>query len=161
MRAPGTAFALALLGGCALLGRSPFGGAWAPLNRYPPEAARLPLDARYVYFTTPVDGSLRALLARWAGDTGRSLRYTAGFDLTLHRAAATLRETDIQAAITRLNSLYAGRGIAIAAGEEVITVSAVRSGAAGASPLPVDAAGTRAVARPDRPAPRAADGSQP
>jgi hypothetical protein len=98
---------------CAARPAADIRGRWTPVNRYLAQTQEIPLRQTYLYQATPLDRTLKSLLARWARDTRMQLVYEHGSDFTLHAPAAALRSDDLHAAVARLNDIYAPQHIAI------------------------------------------------
>lgn len=88
-------------------------GRWKPVNRFADAPQPIPLATAYVFHASPVDGTLKNMLARWAQDARMSLAYEHAYDYTLHQAAAQVRTTDVHAAASQLSAAYAAQGIAV------------------------------------------------
>lgn len=101
-----------------------FHGRWRPVNKLPESTQAIPLNPTYVFYATPVDGTLKALLTRWARDSGRQLRYGIGSDYVLHAPVAQLRASTVDEAVGQLSNIYAAQGIAITASTGAISVDA-------------------------------------
>ncbi len=108
-------------------------GRWRPVNRLAETPSPIPLVDRYVFHASPVDGTLRNLLARWAADSGMSLAYEHAYDYTLHQAAARVSTTDLQAAADQLTQAYAAQGLSVTVqGNRIVVRTAPVAAAAGA-----------------------------
>lgn len=102
-----------LLAACAARPAPGIGGRWTPVNRYQAQPQELPLRAPHAFFATPMDRTLKAMLERWALDARMPLAWEHPSDFTLHAPVADLRSDDLQAAVARLNGLYAAQQVAI------------------------------------------------
>jgi hypothetical protein len=102
-----------LVAGCA--------SGWKPVNGFAEQPSELPLQQAYVFQASPIDRTLKAMLARWAVDTGKALDYRHPSDFTLHRPVAEIRTTRLQDALVRLESAYGSR-ISLEAGHDAIVV---------------------------------------
>ncbi|MFZ5657869.1 MAG: hypothetical protein ACOY37_12615 [Pseudomonadota bacterium] len=121
---------LVLLAGCAARPAPGIGGRWTPVNRYPAQAQEIPLRPAYAFYATPMDRTLKGMLERWARDRHMTLAYQHASDFTLHAPVAELRTDDLDAAVARLNALYAAQRVAVAVEGERIVVRAAAPEAA-------------------------------
>jgi hypothetical protein len=64
------------------------------------------------------------MLDRWAKDTGRTLDYRLGFDVTLYKPVADIHTTDLQEAASRLSTIYGAQGVQVIAHPRQIVVQA-------------------------------------
>jgi len=99
-------------------------GRWQPVNRFTESTEAIPLTPSHEFYATPVDGTLKNLLERWAKDSGRQLAYRYPNDFTLYAPVARIRTTDLARAAAELSAAYAGRGFEIAIDAKQIVVSA-------------------------------------
>jgi len=125
---------------CATPAARDIGGRWVPLNRFADAPQAIPLRQGYVYQATPVDGTLKAMLERWARDSKRELSYQHSHDYTLHAQAARVHAHDIASAAAALTAAYSGEGVRISADADRIVVIDARGAQAGpaTSPNPTD-----------------------
>lgn len=113
----GTTFALLsalLLSGCATQPAPEFGGRWKPVNRFSKTTSEIPLHSSYVYQASPMDGTLKGMLERWAKDSGMSLDYRISSDYTLYRGVSEISTTRPQQALVELTAAYARQGVSVA-----------------------------------------------
>lgn len=111
------AVAALMVAGCATKSAPDFGGRWKPVNRFAVATTEIPLYSSYVYQASPMDGTLKAMLERWAKDSGRTLDYRLNSDFTLYGAVSKIdRETGAveyestsRGAVSYLNDLHKGR----------------------------------------------------
>jgi hypothetical protein len=122
-----------LLTACGAPPPADFGGNWQPVNRFQDKPLAIPLSPAYAYYASPLDGTLRHMLRRWADDNAMPLVWHLDSDYTLYKAVADLRTTDLQTAISQLNQIYAAEGVSITADAERILV---QPPSAGDSPAP-------------------------
>src|SRR3546814_1962549 len=73
----------------------------------------IPLYQTYVFYPSPMDRTLKSMLTRWAKDSKRTLSYLHSSDFTLYRDVAEIRTTDLEDAVSRLNSAYSAEGVTI------------------------------------------------
>jgi hypothetical protein len=104
---------IAALAACGTQPPSDFGDDWRPVNRYQTATAEIPLSPAYQYLATPIDGTLKTMLERWARDSGFKLSYDLGSDFTLHQPVSRIRTADIQAAVSELSAIYAPQGVSV------------------------------------------------
>lgn len=117
-------FVVLLLTGCATPSAPDYHGKWKPVNRYAATTTQIPLAKTYVFFATPMDGTLKTMLTRWEKDTGIQLSYNLGADYTLTALAAQINTSNIHLAASELSKIYAPQGISIAVSSWQITVQA-------------------------------------
>jgi hypothetical protein len=115
----------AALAGCATPPPTDFSGEWQPVNRYQATTAEIPLSPAYLFQATPIDGTLKTMLERWAKDSGLKLSYRLGSDFTLHQPVTRLRTADIQAAAAELSAIYAPQGVSVKADGEQLLVEPI------------------------------------
>jgi len=153
--------AAVLLAGCGAPPPNDFGSNWSAVNRFHDTPQEVPLVPAYVYYASPMDGTLRGMLRRWADDNAMPLVWQLNSDYTLYKPVARLRATSLQAATNELNQIYANQGVSIMVDAERILVRASpppaeqpASAAAPASPpksaperLPTDTDATAAKQR--------------
>lgn len=109
-------------------------GKWYPVNRFPAQTQAIRLSAAYVFYVTPMDGTLKNLLTRWARDSNMQLQYGIDMDYTLHAPAAQIRTSNMSDALAQLSALYRGQGVEIRTSPGLIVVAApVPSGDGAAS----------------------------
>jgi hypothetical protein len=146
------------LAGCATRPAPDFGGRWKPVNRYSEAPSEIPLHQSYVFYPSPMDGTLKNMLTRWAADSNMTLDYQHYSDFTLHQAVSLIHTTSLPDAVTQLNSAYAAQGVVIAReGDKIVVRSAVAApapGPAAALPEPESKA-KHQVKSKDEPAPAA------
>lgn len=94
---------------------------WKPVNGFAEQPSELPLQQAYVFQASPVDRTLKAMLVRWAADSGMTLEYRHPSDFTLHRPVADIRTTRLRDALARLESAYGSR-ISLESGHDAIVV---------------------------------------
>lgn len=145
-RAGAMLLAIAALAACATPPAKNFGGPWKPVNHFQSTPTEIPLNPAYVYYASPMDETLKTMLARWARDSGRELSYRLSFDVTLYQPVASIHTTDIESALGQLNTIYAAQGVSITAGPRQIEV--VPASASGTAPA---AAATPAASAPAAP----------
>lgn len=126
-----------LLAGCAARAAPDFKGAWQPVNRYAEQTQAIPLRSQYRFQPSPMDGTLRRMLARWTRDAGVGLSYQHESDFTLHRPVEGLSTTRLDEAAAQLSRIYAGMGIVVVVEEGGVVVRAHAP-----AHEPVQAAGT-------------------
>lgn len=123
------ATATLLLAACAGREARDFAGRWGPANAWAATAVAVPLHPPYVFQATPMDGSLRALLARWARDHGGELDYRHTHDFTLHAPVAGVRAVALADAVAQLGTVFAGEGVDMRVeGDRIVVLVAARAG---------------------------------
>lgn len=119
---------------CARHEARDFRGRWVPLNAWANETSALPLHPVHVFEATPMDGTLRALLARWVRDGGATLDYRHPDDFILHGSVAAVRATTLEAAVARLGGAFAQAGVAMRVEDGRIVVEPAVATAGPATP---------------------------
>lgn len=76
----------------------------------------------YVFYPSPMDGTLKSMLTRWAKDSKMTLSYLHPSDFTLHAPVAQVRTGNLQDAVKQLTAIYAGQRVSITASETQIVV---------------------------------------
>ena len=123
------AVALFVLVGCGTTPAPDYGGRWRPVNNYTDTPLEIPLSSAYVFQSSPMDGTLKSMLARWAEDTNVQLDYRLGSDYTLYAAVAQIGTASIQDAAAQLSSAYASQGVAVSVVGNTIVVQQAASAA--------------------------------
>jgi len=119
------AVAALMVAGCATKSAPDFGGRWKPVNRFAAAPTEIPLYSSYVYQASPMDGTLKAMLERWAKDSGRTLDYRLSSDFTLYGAVSSIDTTNAQQAVIDLTAAYAAQGISVSiVGNQIVVQSA-------------------------------------
>lgn len=128
-----------MLAGCAAPPPRDFSGKWQPVNHYASTVEPIPLTRRYEYHASPLDVSLKGMLARWAKDTGMRLDYRVANDFTLTTSATAIHTTDVGAALSELNAIYSAEGLTVAdhSGWFEVTTTASAASAVTAPAVPV------------------------
>ncbi|KRG41271.1 hypothetical protein ARC78_11760 [Stenotrophomonas pictorum JCM 9942] len=119
-----------MLAGCGTTPARDFGGRWQPVNRFASTTQEIPLYSSYVYQATPMDGTLKAMLERWAKDAGMTLDYRLSSDYTLHGAVSRIGTTNPHEAMTDVTAAYAMQGVSVSIVGNSIVVQTVTQGAA-------------------------------
>lgn len=135
------------LAGCGTPAAKNFGGPWKPVNRFQDKPTEIPLAPIYTFYASPMDETLKAMLTRWARDSGRTLSYRLAFDVTLYKPISSIRTSDIRAATTQLNSIYAAQGVFVIANDRQILVEPASTTHPGAS-SDIDASSASKAAAP-------------
>lgn len=107
-------------------------GKWRPVNRFPAQTQAIPLSSSYTYYATPMDGTLKSLLTRWAQDSNVQLQYGVDMDFTLHAPVSQIRSTNMADALAQVAALYRAQGIEIRSSPGLISVTPAQA-------VPVDA----------------------
>ena len=114
--------ALLVLASCATRPAPGISGRWKPVNHFADAPDEIPLRRGYVFSASPLDGTLRALLARWAADSTMSLDYRHPSDFSLYQPVATIRTGDLQQAVAALTALYRPQHVLVTVGGNAIIV---------------------------------------
>lgn len=131
---------MSLCAGCATPSAPEARGRWKPVNRFTEAPQAIPLQQSYIYQASPVDGTLKTMLTRWAKDSRLTLSYLHGNDYTLHAPVANIRTSSLEEAAAALSSAYADQGVQVVVERPRIIVSQAlqaeqASDAAGARPV--------------------------
>jgi hypothetical protein len=119
------AVAALMVAGCATKPAPDFGGRWKPVNRFATAPTEIPLYSSYVYQASPMDRTLKAMLERWAKDSGRTLDYRLSSDFTLYGAVSEIDTTNAQQAGIDLTAAYAAQGVSVSiVGNQIVVQSA-------------------------------------
>lgn len=130
-RLPAACAVLAIVAGCATRPAPDFRGRWKPVNHYAETPQAIPLRRSYVYHASPMDGTLKTMLTRWARDAGMTLSYLHPSDFTLYGPVARIRTPDLEQAVSLLNGAYAGQQVLVAVEGGRIVVRAASDARAG------------------------------
>jgi hypothetical protein len=98
---------------CATRPAPGISGHWTAVNRYAAQPREIPLSPAHEFYASPLDQTLKSLLARWARDAGVSLDYRHRSDFTLYEPVSRIRSSDLHAAAAGLAALYATQHVAI------------------------------------------------
>lgn len=132
-----------VLAGCAAPPAKDFGGRWRPVNQFQSATERIQLQQPYVFYASPLDGTLKNMLTRWAKDTGMRLVYKLPYDYTLYTPVSSLGSRDISDAVIQLSSIYSGEHVAITVvGHEIVVESASTGSSAAPAVTPVTKSGS-------------------
>jgi hypothetical protein len=88
-------------------------GHWTPLNRYAEQPREIPLSPVHEFRASPLDLTLKSLLARWARDARMPLDYRHRSDFTLYEPVSQIRASELHDALSRLAALYTTQHVAI------------------------------------------------
>ncbi len=127
------------LSACATQPAPDVAGRWKPVNRYAQAPQEIPLQQNYVFFVSPLDGTLKNALARWAKDSKMTLSYLHASDFTLHTPVASIRTNSLQDALSQITAAYAPQQVQVVAEQNQIVVRYVdhtRSEAGANTPSP-------------------------
>lgn len=123
--------AAALVSACATKPAPDFGGRWKRVNHFDEAPTEIPLYTSYTYQATPMDGTLKTMLERWATDSNMQLSYNLPSDYTLIGPVSAISTTSVQKAATELSAVYAAQGVlvSVAANKLLVQPVPVSSGA--------------------------------
>lgn len=107
---------------CATSPAPDVAGRWKPVNRYSAIPQEIPLQQEYVFFVSPLDGTLKNTLARWAKDSKMTLSYLHSSDFTLHAPVATIRTSNMRDALNQITAAYASQQVHVVAEQNQIVV---------------------------------------
>lgn len=128
--------------GCATKPAPEYGGRWKAVNRYGETPQEIPLYQAYMFYPSPMDGTLKTMLERWSRDSKMTLSYLHASDFTLHAAVAEIRTNSLQDAVSQLTAAYAAQGVSVTTeGNQIVvrssapaTASATSENTAAATP---------------------------
>jgi len=101
------------LPGCATRPAPDISGRWKPVNHFSDAPQSIPLYQTYVFYPSPMDGTLKTMLTRWAKDSKMTLSYLHPSDFTLYVQVADVRTTSLEEAVSRLNAAYVDERVLI------------------------------------------------
>ena len=136
----------ALLAACATHPAPGISGRWQPVNRFAASPEAIPLHPAYEFYASPLDGTLKTMLARWALDSKMALTYEDASDFTLYAPVAHIRTGDLRQATAALTTLYAAEHIVVTVEGNAILVRPMPvhvPGSAEAQAIPQPAAGLK------------------
>lgn len=111
-----------------------YGGRWKSVNRYADLPQEIPLHQAYSFYPSPMDGTLKTMLERWARDSKMTLSYLHPSDFTLHSAVAGIRTNSLQEAVSQLTVAFAQQGVAITTeGNQIVVGGSTPAAAAAAA----------------------------
>jgi hypothetical protein len=122
-----------VLSSCATRPAPDFGGRWKTINRFSEEAQAIPLQDAYLFYASPMDGTLKNMLERWARDSDMTLTYRHPMDYTLYSAVADVRTPSLQEAVSQLNAAYSAQQVSIGVSGDEIVVRISSGDTSGAS----------------------------
>lgn len=129
------AVAAVAMSGCATTPAPDFGGRWKPVNRFDAAPTEIPLYTSYAFQASPMDGTLKAMLERWAADSGMSLDYRLGSDYTLHGGVSRISTTSAQQAVADVTTAYAAQGVYVSiVGNKIVAGSSAAVPTAATTP---------------------------
>jgi hypothetical protein len=134
-RTTGVVAVLFVLASCATRPAPGISGHWTPVNRFADAPREIPLQRGYVFRASPLDGTLRTLLSRWAADSKMTLDYALPSDFSLYQPVAAIRTDDLRQAVAALTALYVPQRVLVAVSGNSIVVR--RPDAATVPALPV------------------------
>lgn len=116
-----------LLTACGTTPAPDYRGKWRPINNYSETPIEIPLSSTYIFQASPMDGTLKSMLTRWARDSGMALDYRFGSDFTLFGQISKINTTDIKDAAAQLSNAYSAQGISVSVGGNSIVVQSSAS----------------------------------
>ena len=119
-----------LLMGCATRPAPDIKGRWKAVNHYAEATEAIPLYQSYVFYSSPMDGTLKGMLTRWAKDSRMTLSYLHPSDFTLYAPVAEIRTSNLERAISLLNADYAVQHVSINVDNKQIVVRDAGAGTA-------------------------------
>ncbi len=125
---------MTVLAGCATRPAPDIRGRWKSVNRYAEATQAIPLYQSYVFQASPMDGTLKNMLSRWAKDSKMTLSYLHPSDFTLHAPVAQIQSNDLQQAVALLSSVYAEQRVSVTASNNQIVVRPAQTESSEAAP---------------------------
>lgn len=119
---------------CATRPAPDVAGRWKPVNRYATTPQEIPLYKTYVFYVSPLDGTLKNTLTRWSKDNSMTLSYLHPSDFTLHTQVAEIRTSNLQDALSQLSAAYAQQQVTAVAEQNQIVVRITETAAPAAMP---------------------------
>ncbi|MEO8001709.1 MAG: TcpQ domain-containing protein [Arenimonas sp.] len=107
---------------CATRPAPNLAGRWKPVNRYAVTPQEIPLYQSYVFFVSPLDGTLKSTLERWAKDSKMTLSYLHPSDFTLYAQVADIRTSNLQDALNQMSAAYATQHVVVMSEQNQIVV---------------------------------------
>lgn len=145
------------LGACATRPAPGISGHWNAVNRFASSPQAIPLHPAYVFYATPMDRTLKTMLARWALDSKMPLDYGHPSDFTLYQPVADIHTGDLHQAVAQLNALYAANGVVVSLRDNAIVVRPLSTEPAvvapDAMPAPANTVGAPPMDRTPVPSP--------
>lgn len=111
-----------LLAACATRPAPGISGRWKAVNYYAATPQEIPLYQAYLFRPSPLDGTLKAMLARWARDSNMTLSYQHTSDFTLSAPVAQIRTSHLAEAAATLSSIYTPQHLVIGVDGDNIVV---------------------------------------
>lgn len=124
---------IVLVAACATRPAPDFRGRWKPVNRYAEAPEEIPLQKAYLYQPSPMDGTLKNMLTRWAKDSQMTLTYKHPSDFTLYAPVEQISTYYLNQAASLLTTIYAQQQVSVTVqGKQIVVTQSVAS----ASPAP-------------------------
>lgn len=92
------------------------------MNRYAEFPREIPLQKSNAFYPSPMDGTLKAMLERWARGAKMQVSYQHPSDFTLHAAVANVRTDDLSQAVAQVSAAFAAQGVSISVDSNRIVV---------------------------------------
>ncbi len=149
---------IVVVAGCATRPAPDFRGRWKAVNRYAESPEEIPLQKAYLYQPSPMDGTLKNMLTRWAKDSQMTLTYKHPSDFTLYAPVEQISTYYLNQAASLLTTIYAQQQVSVTVqGKQIIvTQSVAQAPAAAGVGAQAPEAIQEAVNAPAAPAPTAA-----
>jgi hypothetical protein len=129
---------VAALTGCVTTPAPDVAGRWRSVNRFAEVPQEIPLYKTYVFYASPLDGTLKTTLERWCKDSKMTLSYLHPSDFTLYTQVEQVRTTNLQDALAQLTAAYAAQGVSITQEQNQIVVKLAETSAASGSATTVN-----------------------
>lgn len=88
-----------------------FPNSWKPLNELPDQVTEIPLVKPHVYQVTQLDTTVKGLLERWGEEANMPVVYDYTLDFTLYKKVSTVRNINLDNALSELSKLYEDKGM--------------------------------------------------
>ncbi len=111
--------------GCAARAAPDFKGSWKPVNHYAESPMAIPLHQAYSFQPSPMDGTLKRMLERWARDSNLRLSYQHPSDFTLYAPVEQINTDSIEQAAAQLTAIYAPQQVFVSIDGNQVIVSQV------------------------------------
>lgn len=118
---------IALLAGCAARHAPDIRGRWKSVNHFAETTEAIPLHPLHVFYPSPMDGTLKTMLTRWAKDSEMTLSYLHPSDFTLYAPVVQIHTSNLEEAVALLTAIYAQQKVSISTNKNEIVVRPVES----------------------------------
>jgi len=114
---------LLFLSACGTTPPPEFKGRWHPVNHFGAVPQEIPLQQAYAFYASPMDGTLKHMLERWARDAHMTLAYRHPSDYTLVAPVADVHTGNLAEATSALRRIYAAQRVNVSVQGNQIVVA--------------------------------------